>query len=310
MTFAKLAAIALLATPLSASAQTTAAPPPAAATAAPAAPATVDADPALWVVKDEDTTIYLFGTVHVLKPGLSWFDEGVKAAFDKADALVLEMVMPDPATVQAMVMKLGMAKDGTPLSQKLPATDREAYSKAVAEVGAPLAVMEQLKPWLAATEFSVAPLGKLGYSPANGPEAVLTAAARAANKQVIGMETAEQQFGYLDGLSEKAQVDFLDSAIKDMPKLGTEMGEMVADWSKGDPEALANIMNDELTGEPELKQTLLIDRNARFASWIAERMKRPGTVFVAVGAGHLAGPDSVQADLAKTYKMKAVRVKY
>lgn len=299
MTFAKLAAIALATLPLL----------PAAACAQ-TAPATVDADPALWVVKDADTTIYLFGTVHVLKPGLSWFDEGVKAAFDKSDALVLEMVLPDPATVQAMVMKMGMAADGPPLSQKLPADKRDAYAKAVTEIGAPAAVIERLKPWLAATEFSVVPLAKLGYDPANGPEGVLTAAAKAANKQVIGMETAEQQFGYLDGLSQKAQVDFLTSAIDDMPKLGTEIGEMVADWSKGDPEALARIMNDELTGEPELKQTLLIDRNARFASWIAERMKQPGTVFVAVGAGHLAGDGSVQADLAKTYKMKAVRVKY
>lgn len=299
MKFAKVAAIALIAMPLSASAQTK-----------PAPPATVDADPALWVVKDKDTTIYLFGTVHVLKPGLSWFDEGVKAAFDRSDALVLEMVLPDPATVQGMVMKMGMAKDGPPLSKKLPADKRDAYAKAVTEIGAPLAVMEQLKPWLAATEFSVVPLQKLGYDPANGPEGVLTTAAKAANKQVIGIETAEQQFGYLDGLSQKAQVDFLTSAIDDMPKLGSEMGEMVADWSKGEPEALARIMNDELTGEPELKQTLLIDRNAHFASWIAARMKQPGTVFVAVGAGHLAGDASVQADLAKTYKLKAVRVRY
>lgn len=266
--------------------------------------------PALWSVSDADTTVYLFGTIHVLKPGYSWFDDGVKAAFDKADALVLEMVMPDPAAMQAMVMKMGMATDGTPLSQKLPEDERGDYTKAVAEIGAPQAVVDRLKPWLAATEFSVAPLVKLGYSPANGPEAVLTGAAKAANKQVLGMETAEQQFGYLDGLSQTAQMAFLKSAIDDMPKLGDEMGEMVTDWSKGEPQALAKIMNDDLTGQPELKQTLLIDRNARFASWIANRMKQPGTVFVAVGAGHLAGDGSVQADLAKTYKLKAVRVAY
>jgi len=278
----------------------------------PAAPPTTaaDADPALWVVKDKDTTIYLFGTVHVLKPGLSWFDDGVRAAFDKADALVLEMVLPDPAQMQAMVMKVGVATDGTPLSQKLPAADRDGYARAVAEIGAPPALIDKLKPWLAATEFSVAPLAKLGYSPANGPEAVLTAAAKAADKPVLGIETAEQQFGYLDGLSHAAQIDFLESAIKDMPKLSTEMGEMVTDWSKGKPEALARIMNDELTGQAELKQTLLLDRNARFATWIADRMKQPGVVFVAVGAGHLAGEGSVQKDLAESYRLKAVRVSY
>ena len=75
---------------------------------------------------------------------------------------------------------------------------------------------------------------------------------------------------------------------------------MVADWSKGQPGALAKILNDDLSGQAELKQTLLLDRNAHFASWIADRMKQPGTVFVAVGAGHLAGAGSVQDDLAKT----------
>lgn len=299
MKFARIVAIALATVPLSASAQTPAPPP---------AVATVDADPALWVVKDHDTTVYLFGTVHVLKPGLSWFDDAVKKAFDTSDSLVLELVMPDPAAMQATVMKMGMDPGGTPLSQKLPAADRDAYLKAVAEIGAPLAVMEQLKPWLAATEFSVAPLGKLGYSPENGPETVLTAAAKAANKQVLGIETPEQQFGYLDGLSQQAQIDFLDSAIKDLPTLGKDMDEMVADWSTGRPEALAKIMNDDLSGQTELKQTLLLDRNAHFASWIAARMKQPGTVFVAVGAGHLAGAGSVQDDLAKTYHLKADRI--
>lgn len=297
MKLTHIAALVLATVPLSASAQT-------------AAPATTDADPALWVVKDADTTVYLFGTVHVLKPGLSWFDEAVKKAFDKSDALVLEMVMPDPAAMQALVMQKGMDASGTPLSQKIPEARRDAYAKAVAELGAPAAVMDRLKPWLAATEFSIAPLGKLGYSPANGPEMVLTAAARAANKPIIGLETPEQQFGYLDGLSETAQIAFLDSALDDMPKLGEQMGKMVADWSKGDPDALAGILNEDLDGQPELKKTLLTDRNARWATWIHERMKQPGTVFVAVGAGHLAGRGSVQDDLARTYHLKAVRVVY
>ena len=289
--------------PLSASAQTNAAPTAAAA-------AVKDADPALWVVKDDDTTIYLFGTVHVLKPGLSWFDEAVKAAFDKADTLVLEMVMPDPSAMQALVMQKGLDPSGTPLSEKIPAADRPAYAQALAAIGAPAGALDHLKPWLAATEFSVAPLGKLGYDPANGPETVLTNAAKAADKPVIGLETPEQQFGYLDGLSDTAQMAFLTSAINDMPKLGAEMDQMVADWSRGDPSGLAKILNEDLDGQPELKQTLLLDRNARWARWIADRMKQPGTVFIAVGAGHLAGTGSVQDDLAKAYKLNAVRVQY
>ena len=85
------------------------------------APAANDADPALWVVKDKDTTIYLFGTIHVLKPGLTWFDEAVKTAFDRSDEVKLEIVMPDPATMQGLVQATGVAAPGTPpLTQQLP----------------------------------------------------------------------------------------------------------------------------------------------------------------------------------------------
>ena len=87
------------------------------------------------------------------------------------------------------------------------------------------------------------------------------------------------------------------------------MDAMVADWSRGNPEGLAATMNESLKESPEVARALLVDRNAKWAAWIAERMRTPGRVFIAVGAGHLAGPDSVQAQLGK-YKLKAVRVKY
>jgi uncharacterized protein YbaP (TraB family) len=301
MKFGSFVALALAAMPLSASAQTSAATAPA---------ATTDADPALWVIKDADTTIYLFGTVHVLKPGLSWFDEAVKTAFDKSDELVLEINEPDPAAMQPLMMKLGFDAAGKPLSQALPGDKGAAYLKAMSGIGMQPAVAEHFKPWLAATVLSVAPLQKLGYAPANGPEHVLTAAAKTEGKKLGELETAEQQLGYLAGLSQSAQIAFLTSTLDDQSNLGAMMNEMVADWSKGKPEALAKLLNEDLTGQPELRKTLLTDRNARWATWVNERMKRPGTVFVAVGAGHLAGKGSVQDNLSKTYHLKAVRVVY
>ena len=109
------------------------------ACAQPAPTATKDADPALWVVKDKDTTIYLFGTIHVLKPGLSWFDEAVKKAFDKSGTLVLEMVEPDQATQQKVVLSKAFALNGPTLSEQLPPEKRAAIAKAVNDNGLPLA---------------------------------------------------------------------------------------------------------------------------------------------------------------------------
>jgi uncharacterized protein YbaP (TraB family) len=269
-----------------------------------------DADPALWVVKGKQTTIYLFGTIHVLKPGLTWFDEAVKSAFDKADEVKLEIVMPDPATMQGLVQATGIAPAGTPpLTQRLPEGKRAAFIKAVTDLGLPANALDRFKPWLAATQLSVAPLSKLGYDSANGPEEVITEAAKQAHKPLSGLETPQQQLGFFGSLSDQAQLQFLESTVDELPTLDKQMASMVDEWARGDPEALAREMNDELKSSPEVAKVLLVDRNRNWAQWIKQRMTKPGTVFIAVGAGHLAGPDSVQAQLAKL-GLKAERVKY
>lgn len=268
-----------------------------------------DADPALWVVKDADTTIYLFGTIHVLKPGLTWFDEAVKAAFDRSDTLVTEIVSPDPAAMQALVQRVGASTGEPPLSQRIPADKRAAYDAAVAKLGVPAKALDGIKPWLAAVTLSMAPLRTMGYDGANGPEQVLEQAAKTQGKREMGLETAEQQFGYFNSLSAQAQMTFLTSTLDEMPKMGELMARMVTDWAEGDPDGLAAEMNDNLKDEPEVAEKILFARNRNWAGWIAERMKQPGTVFIAVGAGHLAGPGSVQDRLAER-GLKPERVRY
>lgn len=268
-----------------------------------------DADPALWVVKDKDTTVYLFGTIHVLKPGLTWFDEAVKTAFDRSGEVVLELVMPDVGTMQALVTAKGVTAEGPTLTEQLPADKRAAYAKVVTDLGLPANAFDRMRPWFAATNLSLLPLQKLGYDPANGPETVIADAAKRAGKPVIGLETAEQQIGYFAGLSQGAQVQFLTSTVDEVPEVGTTMAKMVGDWAAGKPEALAAQMNEDLKDSPEVAKVLLTDRNARWAEWVKARMRRPGTVFVAVGAGHLAGGESVIAMLGRD-GVKVTRVAY
>lgn len=279
---------------------------PAAATAAP----TTDADPALWVVKDDDTTIYLFGTVHVLKPGLGWFDEAVKTAFDKSDQLILEIVMPeDQAEALKVMMPLAIDQGGKTLSSRLNPEQLAAYQAAMTSVGLPAAQFDMFEPWFPAITLSVLPLTKLGYDPEQGAEKQLTRFARDAGKPVAGLETLTEQLGFFDGLPETQQVAFLDTVVKDLDKLGPQLDKMVALWAKGDPDGLAVAMNESMAATPELAKTLLWDRNARWAEQLAARMDQPGTVFVAVGAGHLAGEKSVQ-DYLKARGLTAKRVKY
>ena len=275
-----------------------------------APPTATDADPALWVVKDEDTTIYLFGTVHVLKPGLGWFDEAVKTAFDASDQLMLELVMPEDQAEAAKVMiPLAIDQSGKTLSSRLDPDQLKAYQAAMASVGLPVAQFDMFEPWFPAITLSVLPLTKLGYDPEQGAEKQLTGFAKTAGKPVAGLETLPEQLGFFDTLPETQQLAFLNAVVKDLDKLGPQLDKMVVLWAKGDPDGLATAMNESLAATPELAKTLLWDRNARWADQLKARMDQPGTVFVAVGAGHLAGQHSVQ-DYLKERGLTVKRVEY
>jgi uncharacterized protein YbaP (TraB family) len=143
-----------------------------------APPAVKDVDPALGVIKDEDTTIYLFGSIHVLKPGLGWFDDGVKTAFDSSDQLILELVEPPAAEAQALFGKLAMDQQGKTLRSKMNDTDRAVYDAAMGKLGIPAPAFDPFEPWAAGITMSVLAMQKAGFDPNSGVEKQLTAAAK------------------------------------------------------------------------------------------------------------------------------------
>ena len=267
-----------------------------------------DVDPALWVVKDADTTIYLFGSVHILKPGLGWFDDSVKTAFDASDQLVLELVEPPAAEVQAMFGKFAMDQKGKALRSKMNDADRAVYEAAMGKLGIPAAAFDPFEPWAAAMTLSLLAMQKSGFDPNSGVEKQLTAAANITKKPIAGLETMEFQLGVFDTLAETEQVQFLVETAKDIDDAGATMDKMVDLWAAPDPEKLGALMNEEMTSRV-LYDALLTKRNANWAKWISARLAQPGVTVIAVGAGHLAGPTSVQA-LLPAYGLNATRVAY
>ena len=270
-------------------------------------PSPVQADPALWVVKDADTTIYLFGTVHLLRPGITWFDGGVKAAYDASSEIVLEMAEPDPQMAQSLVMAKAIDPDGPALSAKLTPADSAAYAKVLAELGVPVAALEKMEPWFASTVLSMISIQKAGYSGDSGVEKEIATAAKKDGKKIGELESMEFQLGLFDTMPEPMQIAFLNATVAELPKSSEILDLMVASWVKGDPDALAELLNKSLMMTPELTKTLLTDRNANWADWIEKRLDQPGTIMIAVGAGHLAGANSVQ-EMLKAKKIAVLRI--
>ena len=270
--------------------------------------ATRDVDPALWVVKDDDSTVYLFGTVHILKPGMSWFDEGVKTAFEASDRLVLELVEPPVAETQALFMKVAMDQTGKKLRSKMNDADRAVFDAAMTKIGLPVVGLDPFDPWAAAVTMQVMALGKSGFDVNSGAEKQLTAAAKASNKPITGLETMAFQLGVFDALSEAEQIKFLVETARMIDDVEKSMDQLVELWAAPDPEGLAALMNEGMTS-PALYSALLTNRNANWAKWIDIQLQKPGTTFMAVGAGHLSGPTSVPV-LLSAYGLNAQRVAY
>ncbi len=279
--------------PLPAFAQAQPAPAP-----APAAEALPDANPALWVIRDDDTTIYLFGTFHLLD-GRPWFNDEIRAAFDASDELVIEAIIPDnPAELQPLIMRHALVQSGPNLSERLTDAQNAALARALEPLGAPPTAFERFKPWFVSMTLATVAAQQLGINAEQGAEKLLTTAARERDMPIDALETIEFQLGVFDSLSEEQQLAQLQQALDNLETLPEMMAPMLTAWSEGDVERLVEMIDQVSADDPELHRVLFTERNANWTNWIEERMQRPGTVFLAVGAGHLAGSDSVQTMLA------------
>lgn len=259
------------------------------------------ADPAMWVVKDKDSTIYLLGTVHILKPETKWRTPKIDAAIAESKELWLELpAMTDEEMMRVMmplVAQHGMSP-GKPLSSRLTPKEFKSLQDAAKLAGLPIDMLAISRPWFAAIGISTSAITRAGYDPKSGVEEKLKAAFGERKITAKGFETPEQQIKVLASMNEEEEMAFLRSTLQDYDQAAVELDKMVAYWSSGDLADLGKMMVDEMkVVSPALYEELLTKRNANWAVKIEDMLKGSGTVFIAVGAGHLIGPDSVQAKL-------------
>lgn len=261
--------------------------------------ASAPAKPALWKVSDEDTTIYLFGTVHILPKGIDWAGPAITEALIESDQLITEIPSgPEAdALMQQMVLARGMLPQGGNLRALLSEDQKAAYEQALGTINVPASAFDAFKPWMAGLTLTVLPLIQQGYSLDAGVEEELGKLA-GPDKPRGALETIEYQLGLFDGMEQDAQIEFMLAAADTISEIKPMLDSMVAEWVEGDADGLAEIMNRDM-GDPAVAEALLYTRNGNWAEWIETRLDTPGTVFVAVGAGHLAGERSVQDLLAQ-----------
>jgi len=271
---------------------------PAAAVAEPVPRASGEGPP-LWVIRDADSTVYLFGTIHMLRPGAAWGSDKVDAAFDSASDVWFEVVNPDDQTALMTAVRDHGLSPERPLSSRLSPEEKSRLDATVRAMGMDPAQIDPMRPWFAAMMVGMTPLTTAGYDPATGVELNLRSRALAAGKTLHGFETLDQQLAGLAGMTPDGETTYLRHYLKHHDRAAGEMDRLVAGWMAGDLDAIATYAHDNGRGiSDEVHEVFVSGRNADWAGQIETLLQGSGTTFIAVGAAHLVGEDSVQSLLA------------
>jgi uncharacterized protein YbaP (TraB family) len=256
--------------------------------------------PAIWQLSDEDTTIYLFGTTHALPQGFRWRTAQLNAIMDRADELVMETVDSapgDPAADGLFSSMIGPGKHRRVVERIAP-DKRAAFRRMLAKSETPESFYDMMPTWMVAFALGVGDMEQQGQTSENGVETVLEARFRKARKPIYAVENDTDVMRNINALPEAAQVRMLEDMLDDSDTAREDVAEGDHAWARGDVARLDKDFTEEELG-PEIYDVVVRQRNRAWINWLTARLDRPGVVLFAVGAGHFAGPDSVQTMLAR-----------
>lgn len=260
-----------------------------------------EARPAMWLAADEDTRIYLLGTMHALPRGTDWDKAAVGDAIEAADELVMELSPRELSRAGDVFRTLAPRDTPLAMEKRLPPAALAGY-RALGMRGG-----DALDDWAVLVLMGQRTAERAKLSSADGVETGLTAAFRKAGKPIGGLETAEAQLMLFETLDAATQRILLTRAAERAERAPQEIGALTTAWTRGDIATLERLINEDVDPVPAARRAIVTDRNHAWAGWAKRRMERPGTVLIAVGAGHLVGADGVPA-LLEAEGLKVTRV--
>jgi len=254
--------------------------------------------PALWRIADADSEIWLFGTVRLLPKDFEWRTAPIDAAFAAAQTLILEAPAGEAAgpETQRLIRAYGYNRPGVTLTDRVGADNAARLAAVAGELGAPRAALEPMRPWFAIISVTAQYIVARGFDPAYGVEQVLARQATAEGKAFEYLETVEQQIRLFADLPPEVERGFFEVGLEEIRLSGAYVEDLLAAWRAADLDTLESMLNAEMKEvAPEVYEALIVRRNRAWVEQLAEILEGRGRVFVAVGAAHLVGPDSVPA---------------
>lgn len=249
----------------------------------------------IWELQGTSNRVLLMGSVHFLRDSDYPLRDGMNAAYELADALIMEIDLSrlDPLAAQNTIAQLSMDPGGKSLRDLIGASSYNSASVKASELGVPLMMFDQFEPWFAALSITQLRMVQLGFDPSWGVEAKMTQRAAADGKPISGLETLEQQLRFMDDLDATTQKQFLLNSLDEAATVQNEVEEIVTAWRSGDSRSLEKSLLKGIKDAPGLYDALLVQRNRNWVQPIRDLANRSDNYLVIVGAMHLVGKDSV-----------------
>jgi len=274
------------------------------------APRDVDNLLPLWEVRSGGNTVYLLGSIHILKKDAYPLDPAIYEAFDAAKTVVFEIDLSELMQANVEMMTRGMLPRGRTLADVLPADLYAELERKTAGMPIPFDAFKGMKPWMAAMTLQSATMVQAGFDPTLGIDMHFYQRAGEAGKPTRGLETVTDQIDALDGMSETAQIEFLRSTLVDLDSLAAQFDRGAEMWRRGEVEWVVEMLNRSMGSHGEIYERLLTARNRRWVPQIEELLRSGTPALVVVGLGHLVGEDSVVEMLEERgYTVTRVRAK-
>lgn len=254
------------------------------------------AEPALWEVTGGESTVWLFGSVHLLPEGGFTIGDELADALGEAERLCLEIDTgaEDETATSAVTLARAVDPEGRDLFELL-GSDADDVRNAAKEAGVPLEALAMFEPWFAGLTVSVMALQAHGYDVQHGVEQIIQAEARDAGLPSCGLETLDGQLSLLDGLPDTLQKEILMQAIEEAGSIESLIEPMLDAWRSGDEAGLERSLEEDFEGYPELAEALIYRRNERWAGQVSTMLEDDEDVLVVVGAMHLVGDRGLPA---------------
>jgi uncharacterized protein YbaP (TraB family) len=256
---------------------------------------------ALWELHGKHNTVYILGSIHVLRQSDYPLAPEVLNAYGKASSILMEINLADmdPQRLQTELLASARLPEGKTLAG-IMGDQRYKHAQALAqEVGIDLGIFDAFAPWFAAEAISQMQLLQLGFQPKSGVEMFFLERARADGKSVAGLETVHDQIALFEAMPIESQADYLVSSLEEAHDLPKEVNAMVHAWANGDTKWFAEQMKSELGRDPVLYESVLVARNRKWVPKIEALLNDDKNYLVIVGTGHLVGQGSVIALLKK-----------